>query len=87
MTQEIEKKLNLWAGSHPESFHHLDYERFYSMVIQSYKENFRLGGESIKESLNRAGKLNSKNSEDLVEHYSSLYHHLYELLVFSKHPK
>ena len=72
MTQELQQKLDFWAGRDPESFHQLDYERFYRMVIQSYEDDYRLGGESIEKALSEAGKLKSKDAEHLVDHYDTI---------------
>lgn len=88
MTTEIQKKkLSVWAGQFPESHHGNDYERFYEVVIQSYKDDYRLSGDSIKGALEKAGKLNTQLISELSDHYSNLYHHLYNLLEFTTSPR
>ncbi|SEJ16716.1 hypothetical protein SAMN05192553_102727 [Cyclobacterium xiamenense] len=87
MTPEIQRKLSVWAGQFPESHHTIDYERFYEVVIQSYKDDYRLSGDSIQEALEKAGKLNAQLISELSDHYSNLYHHLYSLLEFTRFPR
>ncbi|MBD3630985.1 hypothetical protein [Cyclobacterium sp.] len=87
MTPEIQNKLNIWAGQFHESKHPKDYERFYEVVIQSYKDDYRLSGDSIQEVLKTAGKLNSQLISELSDYYSDLYHHLYNLLEFNNSPR
>lgn len=86
MTEEIEIKLKIWANEYPESHHPNDHERFYDVVVQSYKDNYRIGGESIQEALINAGKLNSKEISIQASLYSELYHHLYSILEYVKVP-
>lgn len=87
MTEKLARKLSFWADQHPESLHQNDYDRFYDVVIQSYKDDFRLSGESIELALRDTGKLNLEDQKELADHFSTLYQHLCNLLEYTQSPR
>lgn len=70
----IEKSLQFWLSQHPESFHHLDMERFYTFVkdVCRYSRKTRDSNWLRKEIL-KSGKYISQEN---IDRFCNLFEHL-----------
>lgn len=84
MTKELENRLAIWSNNTPESHNHLDYERLNDLVLQSYKDDYKLSNDSLISALRQAGK---DDPERLGDYFGDIYLHLLRMLEYLRYPR
>lgn len=83
MSEELERKIEVWANQTPASHSSFEYYRLYDIVLQSYKENYKLSTETFEEALVSSGQLKDRREiKDVAEIYGGAYKHCFDMLEY-----